>query len=105
LVIMIEESIKRATGWVVFEPNDRTLWKTIRAEITGFLTTVWRDGALFGATAGEAFFVKCDEETNSQETIDMGQVITVVGLCPVKPAEFVIIRITQFEGGSEVTTL
>jgi uncharacterized protein len=105
LVIMIEESIKRATGWVVFEPNDRTLWKTIRSEITGFLTTVWRDGALFGATAGEAFFVKCDEETNSQETIDMGQVITVVGLCPVKPAEFVIIRITQFEGGSEVTTL
>jgi len=104
-VIMVEESIKRATGWVVFEPNDRTLWKTIRAEITGFLTAVWRDGALFGATAEEAFFVKCDEETNTQETIDMGQVITIVGLRPVKPAEFIIFRITQFEGGSEVQTL
>jgi hypothetical protein len=105
LTIMIEESIKSATGWVVFEPNDRTLWKTIRSEITGFLTSVWRDGALFGATADEAFFVKCDEETNPQETIDMGQVITVVGLKPVKPAEFIIFRICQFEGGSEVQTL
>jgi len=105
LVIMIEESIKRATGWVVFEPNDRTLWKTIRSEITGFLTSVWRDGALFGATAEEAFFVKCDDETNTQETIDMGQVVTIVGLKPVKPAEFIIFRICQFEGGSEVKTL
>jgi hypothetical protein len=105
LVIMIEESIKRATGWVVFEPNDRTLWKTIRSEISGFLTSVWRDGALFGATPEEAFFVKCDEETNPQETIDAGQVVTIVGLKPVKPAEFIIFRISQFEGGSEVQTL
>jgi phage tail sheath protein FI len=105
LIIMIEESIKRATGWVVFEPNDRTLWKNIRSEITGFLTPVWRDGALFGATAEEAFFVKCDDETNSEETINMGQVVTIVGLRPVKPAEFIIFRITQFEGGSEVKTL
>jgi phage tail sheath protein FI len=105
LVIMIEESIKRATRWVVFEPNDRTLWKTIRSEITGFLTSVYRDGALMGATAEEAFFVKCDEETNSQESIDMGQVNIVIGIAPVKPAEFVIFKIAQFEEGTEVKTL
>jgi uncharacterized protein len=105
LVIMIEESIKRATRWVVFEPNDQTLWKTIISEITGFLMNVYRDGALMGATAEEAFFVKCDAETNPQESIDMGQVITVIGIAPVKPAEFVIFKIGQFAGGTEVKTL
>jgi len=105
LVIMIEESIKRATRWVVFEPNDRTLWKTIRSEITGFLTSVYRDGALMGATAEEAFFVKCDEETNPPESIDMGQVNTVIGIAPVKPAEFVIFKIGQFAEGSKVEAL
>ena len=105
LVIMIEESIKRATRWVVFEPNDRTLWKTIRSEITGFLTSIYRDGALMGATAEEAFFVKCDEETNPKESIDMGQVNTVIGIAPVKPAEFVIFKIGQFAEGSKVEAL
>jgi phage tail sheath protein FI len=105
LVIMIEESIKRATRWVVFEPNDPTLWKTIRSEISGFLMNIYRDGALMGATADEAFFVKCDSETNPQESIDMGQVITVIGIAPVKPAEFIIFKIGQYAGGTEVKSL
>jgi phage tail sheath protein FI len=105
LVIMIEESIKRATRWVVFEPNDRTLWNTIRSEISGFLMNVYRDGALMGATAEEAFFVKCDAETNPQSSIDMGQVTTVIGIAPVKPAEFIIFQIGQYAGGTEVKTL
>ena len=71
---MIEESIAEATSWIVFEPNDRTLWKSIRRDIGAFLTRVWRDGALMGATPEEAFFVKCDEETNPPEVIDAGQV-------------------------------
>jgi phage tail sheath protein FI len=87
---MIEESIVEGTNWIVFEPNDRTLWKHIRRDIGAFLTRVWRDGALFGATPEEAFFVKCDEETNPPDVIDAGQVVAVVGIAPVKPAEFVI---------------
>src|SRR5258708_3358080 len=105
LVIMIEESIKQATRWVVFEPNDPSLWKTIRSEISGFLMNVYRDGALMGATADEAFFVKCDSETNPQESIDMGQVITVIGIAPVKPAAFIIFKIGQYSGGTEVKSL
>jgi len=105
LVIMIEESIKRATRWVVFEPNDPSLWKTIRSEISGFLLNVYHDGALMGATPDEAFFVKCDSETNPQESIDMGQVITVIGIAPVKPAEFIIFKIGQYAGGTEVNAL
>ena len=105
LIIMIEESIKRATRWVVFESNDRTLWKTIRSEINGFLMNVYRDGALMGATAEEAFFIKCDEEINTPESIAMGQVVTLIGLAPVKPAEFIIFQIGQYEGGTELKTL
>ena len=105
LTIMIEESIKRACNWVVFEPNDRTLWNTIKSEITGFLMNVYRDGALMGATPEEAFFVKCDAETNPQSSIDMGQVNTMIGLAPVKPAEFVVFQISLFAGGTEVKSL
>ena len=99
---MIEESIARGTRWVVFEPNDITLWKSIRRDITAFLTLQWRQGALQGATPEEAFFVQCDEETNPQEVIDAGQVITVIGIAPVKPAEFVIFRIGQSAVGTEI---
>ncbi|MDQ5824431.1 MAG: phage tail sheath subtilisin-like domain-containing protein [Chloroflexota bacterium] len=102
---MIEESIADSTRWIVFEPNDRTLWKSIRRDITAFLTRVWRDGALMGATPEEAFFVKCDEETNTPESIDAGEVITLIGIAPVKPAEFVVFRISQYAGGSNVETL
>jgi phage tail sheath protein FI len=99
---MIEESIGRGTRWVVFEPNDMTLWKSIKRDISAFLTLQWRQGALFGATPEEAFFVQCDEETNPPEVIDAGQVVTVIGIAPVKPAEFVIFRIGQSAGGTEV---
>jgi uncharacterized protein len=100
---MIEESIVEGTTWIVFEPNDRTLWKHIRRDIGAFLTRVWRDGALFGATPEEAFFVKCDEETNPPDVIDAGQVVAVVGIAPVKPAEFVIFQVMQSAAGAQVS--
>jgi len=81
------------------------LWKSIERDVTAFLIRLWRDGALFGATADQAFFVKCDAETNPQENIDAGIVTTVIGMAPVKPAEFVIFRISQFVGGTEVEAL
>jgi hypothetical protein len=101
---MVEESIAEGTNWIVFEPNDRTLWKHIRRDVGAFLTRVWRDGALMGRTPEEAFFVKCDEETNPPEEIDAGRVTALIGLAPVKPAEFVIFRISQSETGAEVTS-
>jgi phage tail sheath protein FI len=100
---MIEESIVEGTTWIVFEPNDRTLWKHVRRDIGAFLTRVWRDGALFGATPEEAFFVKCDEETNPPEVIDAGQVVAVVGIAPVKPAEFVVFQVMQSAAGAQVS--
>jgi phage tail sheath protein FI len=99
---MIEESIAQSTRWVVFEPNDMSLWKAIRRDVSAFLMNLWRDGALMGTTPDEAFFVKCDEETNPPEVIDAGRVITVIGLAPVKPAEFVIFRIGQHAAGVDV---
>jgi uncharacterized protein len=100
---MIEESIANGTRWVVFEPNDRPLWKSIRRDVSAFLTLQWRQGALMGATPEEAFFVKCDDETNPDDVVDAGMVITVIGIAPVKPAEFVIFRIGQGAGGPETT--
>jgi uncharacterized protein len=102
LFVMIEESIARSTRWVVFEPNDRPLWKSIRRDVSAFLTLIWRQGALMGRTPEEAFFVQCDEETNPPEVIDAGRVVTVIGLAPVKPAEFVIFKIGQGVGGTTV---
>jgi hypothetical protein len=94
----LEESISRGTQWVVFEPNDDRLWSRIILNITAFLTNVWRSGALFGLTAQEAFYVKCDAELNPPEVRDLGQVITEIGVAIVRPAEFVIFRITQSTG-------
>ena len=102
LFIMVETSIERATQWVVFEPNDHRLWKRVTRTISSFLTLVWRQGALFGETPEKAFYVKCDEETNPPETIDVGQLIVEIGLAPVKPAEFVIFRIGQMPTGGGV---
>jgi len=102
LFAMIEKSISQGTRWVVFEPNAEPLWKSIVRDVSAFLTLLWRQGALKGATAEEAFFVKCDAETNPQEVIDAGQVVTVIGCAPVKPAEFVIFRIGQGAGGADV---
>ena len=95
LFMFMEESILKASQWVVFEPNDPALWGSVKRNITAFLTRVWRDGALFGATAEEAFYVKIDEENNPPEVRDAGQLIIEIGAAPVKPAEFVIIRISQ----------
>jgi phage tail sheath protein FI len=94
----LEESIKRGTQWVVFEPNDPSLWSRIILNITAFLTILWHNGALFGLTPQEAFYVKCDEELNPPEIRDLGQVITEIGVAIVRPAEFVIFRITQSTG-------
>jgi phage tail sheath protein FI len=104
LLIMIEKSILESTSWVVFEPNDESLWKRIRRDVSDFLTRVHRDGALMG-TAQEAFFVKCDRETNPPENIDAGVVTIEVGVAPVKPAEFVVFRIGQRATGSTVESL
>jgi phage tail sheath protein FI len=96
----IKKSIEQGTQWVVFEPNDMDLWERVRRDITAFLTRVWRDGALFGATPAEAFYVKCDAELNTQEVRDAGQLIVEIGIAPVKPAEFVIFRISQWAPGT-----
>jgi hypothetical protein len=93
LLIFIEASIDRGLQWVVFEPNAEPLWARVRRSITNFLTLVWRNGALEGTKPEEAFFVKCDRTTMTQTDIDSGRLICVVGVAPVKPAEFVIIRI------------
>jgi hypothetical protein len=103
LFIFVEESIEEGTQWVVFEPNDEKLWARVRATITQFLTRVWKDGALMGTKAEEAFFVKCDRTTMTQDDIDNGRLICIIGIAPVKPAEFVIFRIAQWAGGSSAT--
>jgi phage tail sheath protein FI len=97
LFIFVEESLDEGLQWVVFEPNDQTLWARVRQTITNFLTRVWRDGALQGIKAEEAFFVLCGlGVTMTQDDIDNGRLIVQVGIAPVKPAEFVIIRIQQY---------
>jgi phage tail sheath protein FI len=100
----LEESILQGTQWAVFEPNDPALWARIRRTISAFLTNEWRKGALFGLTPEQAFFVKCDEETNPAEGIDAGQVVCQVGVAPVKPAEFVIFQLSQFSGGTSLVS-
>ena len=98
----LEESILNGTNWVVFEPNDDALWAKIRRTISAFLVNEWRKGALFGLTPDEAFYVKCDRETNPAEGIDAGQVVCQIGVAPVKPAEFVIFQLSQFSGGTSL---
>lgn len=95
LFIFVEESLYKGLQWVVFEPNADPLWAKVRRTVSGFLRRVWLDGALEGLTEEEAFFVKCDLSTMTQDDIDNGRLIVLVGIAPVKPAEFVIIRITQ----------
>jgi phage tail sheath protein FI len=98
---MVEESIAEGTRWVVFEPNDRTLWKSVTRDTSAFLNLLWRQGALLGDTPEQAYYVKCDEETNPREVINAGRVVIEVGIAPVKPAEFIIFRIGQWDGGIE----
>jgi phage tail sheath protein FI len=103
LLIFLERSIQQGTQWVVFEPNDEKLWACVRRAITEFLTRVWKDGALMGTKPEEAFSVKCDQSTITQDDIDNGRLVCVIGAAPVKAAEFVIFRIAQWSGGSQVT--
>lgn len=95
LTNMIKESVLDGTRWAVFEPNHHPLWAALRRDVNAFLTNVWRDGALVGATPQEAFFVKCDAETNPPEVRDAGMVVTIIGIAPVKPAEFVVFQLMQ----------
>jgi phage tail sheath protein FI len=98
----VEKSIENGTQWVVFEPNNRKLWARVSRDVSSFLRMVWRDGALFGSSPAEAFYVKCDDELNPSESRDLGRLIIEIGMSPVKPAEFVIFRISQWAGpGSE----
>lgn len=101
LFIFIEESIKANTSWAVFEPNDTALWVRVQRTISVFLTNLWRNGSLTGSSPEEAFFVNIGRDTMSQDDIDNGRLICVIGVAPVKPAEFVIFRITQKTGDSE----
>jgi len=98
-LLFLRQSIDLGTQWVVFEPNSPALWQRITRSVTAFLMNVWRSGALFGDTPAQAFYVKCDKETNPQSSIDAGQVVTEIGVAIVRPAEFVIFRISQMAGG------
>jgi hypothetical protein len=100
-LLFIRESIDEGMQWVVFEPNTPALWQKITRNVTAFLTNVWRSGALFGTTPAEAFYVKCDAETNPPEVRENGQVVTEIGVAIVRPAEFVIFRLSQFSGPSK----
>jgi Bacteriophage tail sheath protein len=96
----IAESIMEGTQWSVFEPNDERLWMQLRIAASNFLMRTWREGALFGSTPEQAFFVKCDAETNPPDVIEAGQVICEIGIAPVKPAEFVVFRLSQYSAGA-----
>ena len=100
LLIHLEHSIEKSTHWAVFEPNDHPLWVRIRRTIEDFLTSTWRTGALMGTTPEEAFFVRCDSTTMTQTDVDDGRLVCVVGIAPIRPAEFVILRIEQWTADS-----
>jgi phage tail sheath protein FI len=101
LALFIEESLYRGTKWVVFEPNDEPLWAQIRLNVGAFMHNLFRQGAFQGTTPREAYLVKCDKETTTQTDINNGVVNILVGFAPLKPAEFVIIRIQQLAGQIE----
>ncbi|MEI8383899.1 MAG: phage tail sheath C-terminal domain-containing protein [Planctomycetota bacterium] len=95
LFLYIEESIDEGTQWVVFEPNNEVTWGRVQRSISNFLMTIWRNGGLFGSKPEEAFFVRCDRTTMSEDDIENGRLVCQIGVCPVRPAEFVIFRIGQ----------
>jgi len=96
LMSYIEKSVELGTQWVVFEPNDQDLWARVTRTVSNFLERLWRDGALFGGSAAEAFYVKCDATINTHETMMLGRLFIEVGVCPVRPAEFVVFRFSQW---------
>jgi hypothetical protein len=103
LFIFLEHSIDKSTQWAVFEPNNDRLWANIRQSIEDFLLVQWRDGALFGAKPEDAYFVRCDRTTMTQNDIDNGRLICLIGVAPTRPAEFVIFRIGQWTAGAKVS--
>jgi len=105
LFIFVEKSVKRSMQWAVFEPNNEKLWSRVKTSLTDFLTTVWKTGALMGTKPEEAFFVKVDRSTMTQNDLDNGRLIVVVGIAPTKPAEFVIFRFVQWQSGTNVSEL
>jgi uncharacterized protein len=102
LFIYIEHSIDQGTQFAVFEPNNQRLWANIRQAVEDFLLVLWRDGALLGDKPEQAFFVRCDRTTMTQNDIDNGRLICLIGVAPTKPAEFVIFRIGQFTADAQV---
>jgi phage tail sheath protein FI len=100
--LFLEESLYRGLKWVVFEPNDEPLWAQIRLNVGAFLQSLFRQGAFQGTTPRQAYFVKCDSETTTQDDINKGIVNIVVGFAPLKPAEFVIVKLQQMAGQIEV---
>lgn len=102
LFVFIEHSIDKGTQWAVFEPNGPRLWANIRSTVEDFLLVLWRDGALLGDKPEEAYFVRCDRTTMTQNDLDNGRMICLVGIAPVKPAEYVIFRIGQWTAGAKV---
>jgi hypothetical protein len=104
LFIFIERSIYEGTQWVVFEPNGEPLWGSVRSSVSDFLSTLWRQGGLTGSTPDKAFFVRCDRTTMTQDDIDQGRLVCEVGIAPVRPAEFVIIRIGRWTADRESTS-
>jgi phage tail sheath protein FI len=103
LFIYVEESIEEGIQWAVFEPHDESLWARVKRSISQFLFRVWIDGALMGGNPEEAFFVKCDRTTMTQDDINNGRLVALIGIAPVKPAEFMIFRIAQWAGGFEIS--
>ncbi|ACV36927.1 tail sheath protein [Candidatus Accumulibacter phosphatis] len=101
LFIYVEHSIDKATQWAVFEPNNERLWTNIRSMVEDFLYVLWRDGALIGAKPEEAYFVRCDRTTMTQNDLDNGRLICLVGIAPSRPAEFVIFRVGQWTADSK----
>ncbi len=101
LFIYLEHSIEKATQWVVFEPNNESLWASVRQTVEDFLLATWRTGALLGTRPEEAFFVRCDRTTMTQNDLDNGRLICLIGVAPTYPAEFVVFRIGQFTADAQ----
>ena len=103
LFLFLEESIQEGIRWAVFEPNNLELWQKLKRTISAFLTQQWRDGALFGETEKEAFYVRIDEVLNPSDQQALGRLYIEIGVKPSYPAEFIVVRIGIWQGGSEVT--
>jgi phage tail sheath protein FI len=103
LVSYIEDSIVQGVRWAVFAPNNTALWKGLERSITEFLTRVWEAGALFGATAKEAFYVQITDELNPPAVRDLGEVFVEIGLAPTRPAEYIVLRIGLWDGGAQIS--